>query len=154
MAGVYKCVAKIAETFVFVNLGMACVRMDAVGVFTGTVWRLSAFGLLAILLGRLHVFGFAALTNAARTPESDPPPISAGSQLILWLSGLRGGVAFAIAAVSWNHVDFPQQCGGFPEWEHCGDGTGTSRTSLKSYVPNDSTALLQMTIIVAVCTIF
>ena len=149
MAGVYKCVAKIAETFVFVYLGMACVRMDKVGLFTGTVWRLAAIAILACFIGRLHIFVGSYLTNRSRDASSDPPPISLGYQIIMWLSGLRGGVAFAIAAVSWKHMDFPMQCGGFP-LEHCGDDDWWESNP----VPNDSTAVLQMTMIVALFTIF
>ncbi|KAL1529542.1 hypothetical protein AB1Y20_000487 [Prymnesium parvum] len=149
MAGVYKCVAKIAETFVFVYLGMACGRMDDVGLFTGAVWRLSAVAVVACLLGRLHVFVGSRIANCFRDVNSDPPTIEPAEQVVMWLSGLRGGVAFAIAAVSFEHMDFPEQCGGFPR-EHCGDGDFWEH----SQVPNDSTAVLQMTMLVAVFTIF
>ena len=53
---VRRCIAKIAETFVFVYLGMACVRMAKIGMFNGTVWRLSTFGIIGCFLGRLHIF--------------------------------------------------------------------------------------------------
>ena len=47
----------------------------------------------------------------------------------MWWSGLRGGVAFALASVSFSHDDFPAACGGIrpghPQWEHC-DGTSDS----------------------------
>ena len=75
---------------------------DQVGLFTGTVWRLSAVAIFACLIGRLHIFLASHLTNRTREANSDPPPISFGYQTIMWLSGLRGGVAFAIAAVSWK----------------------------------------------------
>ncbi|KAL3933231.1 MAG: hypothetical protein SGPRY_000374 [Prymnesium sp.] len=148
MAGVYKCAAKIAETFVFVYLGMSCARMDDVGLFTGAVWKLSGVAIIACFVGRLHIFIASSLTNRFRNKKSDPPPISFLEQLVMWLSGLRGGVAFAIAAVSFSNMDFPEQCGGLDG--HCGDGDFWESTEVR----NDSTAVLQMTMIIAVFTIF
>ena len=143
----YKCIAKIAETFVFVYLGMACVRMAKVGLFAGTTWRLGCVAVAACFLGRLHVFAGSAFINRFRTDEdSDPPPIRLKEMLVMWLSGLRGGVAFAIAAVSWKHEDFPQCEGGAASMETC--------AKVEDLVANDSTAVLQITMMVAVFTIF
>ena len=121
----------------FVYLGMACVRMAKMHMFDGTVWRLTALAIGACFLGRTHVFLGAHLTNRHRTPASSPPPISASYQLIMWLSGLRGGVAFAIAALSYKHVDFPQHCGGV-EWLDSWRRGAPSSAEVRQHQPNDS----------------
>ena len=66
MAGTYKCIAKIAETFVFVYLGMACVRMAKIGLFAGTTWRLFLLALLGCFIGRVHIFLGSWLLNRQR----------------------------------------------------------------------------------------
>ena len=148
MAGTFKCIAKIAETFVFVYLGMACVRMAKIGLFAGTVWRLAGFGILACFLGRLHIFLGSWLVNRSRTPSSVPPPISGESMLIMWLSGLRGGVAFAIAVVLYKDHAFPDHCGGRAF------GRAAVKDCRGESVTNDATAILQMTMLIAVFTTF
>ena len=165
MAGTYKVVANIAERFVFVYLGFACVRMAKVGLFAGTVWRLSACGLLGCFLGRLHIFLGASLVNrhrrkqlrsrgmgGAAPPHPDPPPIPPRYMLIMWLSGLRGGVAFAIAGSSWRDADFPQHCGG--RKFAGGPNTRAEIDCTSELVASDSTAILQMTMLIAVFTTF
>lgn len=106
-------------------------------VFQSTVWLLALVALVACLVGRLHVYVGALLTNHFfRQPGGAKPPISRGSMFVMWFSGLRGGVAFALAAVSYGNADFPQRCGGiadFPE-RYCG-GSDMS----------DSLAILQAT---------
>ena len=84
----YKCVALIAETFVFVYIGMAIVTFP---IMQGTVWAFVAVALGACFIGRLHIPIGSALTNCCRGPESHPPRISGTYQFIMWWSGLRGG---------------------------------------------------------------
>ena len=59
----FEALAKGAETFVFVYLGMAAVTFP---IFHNTVWALAAATLVACLVGRLHVFVGAAVTNCVR----------------------------------------------------------------------------------------
>ena len=65
----------------------------------------------------------------------------------MWFSGLRGGVAFALASVSYGDADFPQHCGGL-----------TPEVAKRLYGMecelDDSTAMLQTTIVIAAFTIF
>ena len=75
----------------------------------------------------------------------------------MWLSGLRGGVAFAIAALSYKKLDFPQHCGGLAWEAPWGGGTSAAAADdceRNEVVSHDSLALLQMTTIIAVFTTF
>jgi len=65
---------------------------------------------------------------------------------VMWFSGLRGGVAFALASVSYGDNDFPQHCGGL--------GLEVAEAQGISCELDDSTAMLQTTIMIAAFTIF
>merc|ERR1719424_2020858 len=130
--------------------------------------------MLACFVGRLHAFLLLPLTNALRmrsarrtarelvaAAESDAQHratsyleaaqrslLSTAHAFVVWFSGLRGGVAFAIAAAAYGDTDFPTRCGGWepsspdepwPRW--CSEGM------------NDSLAILQTTMIIAIFTI-
>jgi sodium/hydrogen exchanger 8 len=147
-ARAYKCIALVAETFVFVYLGMACITFP---IFESTVWQFFFWATLACFVGRLHIYVGSWMTNWFRGPTSSPPPISSAYQFVMWFSGLRGGVAFALASVSYSASDFPTVCGGIqgPDAEelkrlnsHCNTGH------------YDSLAVLQATMLIAVFTIF
>ena len=62
----------------------------------------------------------------------------------MWWSGLRGGVAFAIAANVYSSRAFPQPCGGLPVEE---------RGSAACEGHTDGEAILQITMLIAVFTI-
>ena len=146
----FEALAKGAETFVFVYLGMAAVTFP---IFHNTVWALAVATLFACLVGRLHVFLGAAVTNCLRHASRNRArgaarTISLKQSFCIWFSGLRGGVAFAIAAASYGDLDFPTRCGGWkpsnsdepwPRW--CSEGM------------NDSLAILQTTMLIAIFTI-
>ena len=90
----------------------------------------------------------AAITFHHSPPSSLPLPLSSGIyQFVMWFSGLRGGVAFALASVSYGDADFPQHCGGL-----------TPEVAKRLYGMecelDDSTAMLQTTIVIAAFTIF
>jgi len=132
-AGAYKCIALVAETFVFVYLGMALVTFP---IFDHTVWWLTFYALLACFVGRLHIYVGVFLTNLFRSETTEMKPISGPYAFIMWFSGLRGGVAFALASVSFGPpADFTQTK----------EGYGTM---------DDSTAILQVTMLIATFTIF
>ena len=75
-----------------------------------------------------------------------PKPISPTYMFVMWFSGLRGGVAFALASVSYGNGDFPQTCGGLEPIVAAAKGIDCRA--------DDSTAMLQTTIIIAAFTIF
>jgi len=143
-AQVYKCVAVVAETYVFVYLGMAVFTFP---IFDHTVFKLILAATGACFVGRLHIYVGSFLFNCFRTKDSHPPAISAAYMFIMWFSGLRGGVAFALASVSFAARDFPDTCGGLTAEqkltnEHCTTGM------------SDSLAILQTTLVIATFTIF
>jgi len=148
----YKGVALIAETFVFVYLGMACITFP---IFEGTVYALLLVSLLACLLGRLHIYAGSLVTNCFRITrysafppvlleEAPPPPISAAYMFVMWFSGLRGGVAFALASNIYSARSFNERCGGYPVEGVCEGGEQVT----------DDVAILQSTMLIAVFTIF
>lgn len=75
-----------------------------------------------------------------------PKPISGIYMFVMWFSGLRGGVAFALASVSYGNADFPEHCGGLEPAVAKASGIGCEL--------DDSTAMLQTTIMIAAFTIF
>ena len=64
---------------------------------------------------------------------------------VMWFSGLRGGVAFALASVSYAHRDFARKCGGLAP---------AAIAARSECAIDDSTAILQTTIMIAAFTIF
>lgn len=144
IAALYKVVAQIAETYVFVYLGMAFVAFP---IFQNIDWALISVALGACFLGRTHIFLGSWLVNANRMESDVPKPISGTYMFVMWFSGLRGGVAFALASVSYAAGDFPSKCGGFASPE---------AAAAKGFACelDDSTAILQTTIMIAAFTIF
>lgn len=151
----FEALAKGAETFVFVYLGMAVLTFP---IFSHTVWKLAVCTMVACLFGRLHVFLGAAITNAVRRGTREKGragvarTISVKHATAIWFSGLRGGVAFAIAAASFGDSDFGTRCGGWVR----DVGDAEAEADAPSHCPEgstDSLAILQATLIIAVFTI-
>jgi len=139
----YHWVAMVAETYVFVYLGMAVFTFP---IFNHTTVKLVLVATFACFVGRSHIYIGSWMTNCVRPADSQPPPISNAYMFAMWFSGLRGGVAFALASVSFAAKDFKDACGGLDRAvadsdPHC---TGLS----------DSLAILQTTLIIAAFTIF
>ena len=146
----YKCVAVVAETYVFVYLGMAVFTFP---IFSATVWMLVIVALAACFIGRTHIYIGSWLTNCMRSDEPGSttlPKISPVYMFIMWFSGLRGGVAFALASVSFADNDFGMVCGGLEE-----SAKASNPFCAKGeYGMTDSLAILQTTLIIATFTIF
>jgi sodium/hydrogen exchanger 8 len=149
-ARAYKCVALLAETFVFVYLGFA---LFAFPILSHTVYGATMVAIVACFIGRLHIYIGSSLVNGLRSAPAAGetqvglPKISKEYMWIMWFSGLRGGVAFALASVSYADDDFPTSCGGIDE---------AARETRPECSPtmSDSLAILQMTLIIATLTIF
>ncbi|MEW5307436.1 MAG: hypothetical protein WDW36_009833 [Sanguina aurantia] len=82
----------LAELFVFVYIGLALF----LGQEAFNIWSYTALCLLALAASRAaNILPCAAFTNAV---VGDPAArISAAKQLVMWWSGLRGAMAFALA---------------------------------------------------------
>ena len=163
---IFKALAVIAETGVFIYLGEA---LFSYPILHNTVWRLVIIALVACGLGRLHVIAGVRLTNLWRehtistllpgkfrrlgsnlrrlgrqtspsrrsdVPSSGSRPLSNGVALVLWWSGLRGGVAFALASSSYSYGQFDQHCGGLAHTRHLSCPEGKAMT--------DGLAILQV----------
>lgn len=88
----FETLAKISESAVFIYLG--CVTALSIGKFH---WHftLIAFTILVITVARAaHVFPLTLLLNACRGRGER---ISLNLTVVLWISGLRGAIAFALA---------------------------------------------------------
>lgn len=140
----FRCVAVVAETFVFIYLGEA---LFSYPILHSTVWRLVLVALVACGLGRLHVWPAAWMNNRC----SRGAKITPGGTVVLWWSGLRGGVAFALAASGFSRLDFPHHCGGLRQERRSSE----CETEVDG-VPgmSDSLAIMQTTLLLAAFTIF
>jgi len=166
----FECIAMVAEAFVFIYLGMAVFTFP---LFEHTVWRFALVSLAACFVGRLHVFVATFFINIVRARKQifrmillrtwrlctrkgahvvagrRMPSLSYRQALLIWFSGLRGGVAFAIAAASYGDLDFPANCGGLAEMNET-----RSRPVDCASERSDGLAILQATLLIAIFTIF
>lgn len=85
----FKSIAYVSETFVFIYLGIALTsfnhKWDTMTVLTAIIFTL--FSRLA------NIFPLAAVINMYRNEDR----ISGKTQFIMWFSGLRGAIAFALS---------------------------------------------------------
>lgn len=87
--------AHICEAFLYAYLGITAV-LCATPVFKDKFewsWQLIIFGILLCVLGRaLNIFPLSALANCGRKTK-----IPFKQQVLMWFSGLRGAISFALA---------------------------------------------------------
>lgn len=141
---VYKAVAQLAETYVFVYLGMAFVVYP---IFVNVDVPLLLVSLGACFVGRLHIYVGSWLNNCVSQTKISPTYM-----FIMWFSGLRGGVAFALASVSYANNDFGNHCGGLAD---VGPLTAEqAKANGETCELTDSLAILQTTLLIAAFTIF
>ena len=69
----YHWVAMVAETYIFVYLGMAVFTFP---IFQHTTLKLVGVAIGACFVGRLHIYVGSIMTNCCRAKDSKPPPIS------------------------------------------------------------------------------
>jgi sodium/hydrogen exchanger 8 len=111
-------------------------------------WWLIFYATMACFVGRLHIYVGSIGVNCFRSSDGEGlPPISGLYMFMMWFSGLRGGVAFALASVSYAARDFGAVCGGLPESQRANNAYCSEGMS-------DSLAILQTTLIIATFTIF
>eukprot|EP00997_Jenningsia_sp_PLL12_P010780 NODE_812_length_1435_cov_99.235931_g672_i0.p1 GENE.NODE_812_length_1435_cov_99.235931_g672_i0~~NODE_812_length_1435_cov_99.235931_g672_i0.p1 ORF type:complete len:456 (+),score=150.85 NODE_812_length_1435_cov_99.235931_g672_i0:148-1368(+) len=98
--GLFKVLSSLAETFVFVYLGLSMFTFP----MTLQQIRLLLVALAAILLARVcNVVPGTWLVNRLRKKEHAIPP---RFQFAVWFAGLRGAVAFVIAVTTWLEDEF------------------------------------------------
>ncbi|EQC31405.1 sodium/hydrogen exchanger 3 [Saprolegnia diclina VS20] len=86
----FNAISYLSEATIFLNLGLAVFSMQQGFHFSFAFWTL--FGCLA---GRaLHVYPLSYVINSRKTPERQIPK---ATQHMLWFSGLRGALCFALA---------------------------------------------------------
>eukprot|EP01012_Entosiphon_sulcatum_P016727 TRINITY_DN21618_c0_g1_i1.p1 TRINITY_DN21618_c0_g1~~TRINITY_DN21618_c0_g1_i1.p1 ORF type:complete len:690 (-),score=110.74 TRINITY_DN21618_c0_g1_i1:130-2166(-) len=114
----FKVFAALAETFVFVYLGLAMFTYPQ----TFAKIRLIVLAFVIILIARIfNIVPNTLIVNLfRRDPHKKPAKINTRFQFMLWFSGLRGAVAFVIAVTSYAHDDFPEN----------GDGAAILTTTL------------------------
>lgn len=97
---IFSTLATVTETIVFVYMGMVVFT----GKFASFSIRFSIMALVLCLVGRLfNIFPLSYLANLCR---SGPDKIPVKMQCVLWFAGLRGAIAFALAAnMPGNHND-------------------------------------------------
>jgi len=97
----YHIVAHLAETFVFIYLGMSVFTGD--GDWSASALNFGIVGLFACLIARaLAVVPICLLANIFRSPAAK---VTWKEIFVLWFAGLRGGMAFALAASSVDELD-------------------------------------------------
>ena len=93
--GMFRILAHLAETVIFLELGMAVFGMSSAGNFH-TIFILISLG--ACLVGRfLNIYPLSFLLNTFCYGGDGGAKIKANTQHMLMYSGLRGAVAFACA---------------------------------------------------------
>eukprot|EP00993_Chasmostoma_nieuportense_P000308 NODE_1285_length_1566_cov_64.582349_g1214_i0.p1 GENE.NODE_1285_length_1566_cov_64.582349_g1214_i0~~NODE_1285_length_1566_cov_64.582349_g1214_i0.p1 ORF type:complete len:414 (-),score=106.99 NODE_1285_length_1566_cov_64.582349_g1214_i0:17-1258(-) len=117
----FKVTASLTETFVFVYLGLSLFTFPT--DFNAPQITLLFLALLILLFSRAcNIIPGSLLVNRLTRKNVSPK-----FQLVLWCSGLRGAVAFALAVHQWEEKAFPDN--------------------------NDSTVILTITLMLSVITV-
>lgn len=98
----FKLMASLAELFVFIYMGLSVFLLDQSWSNTGYF----VCTLVACLIGRaLHVYPGSMAINQYRAKAHPERVITPSFMHMLWWSGLRGAVAFALAIVTMEELD-------------------------------------------------
>jgi sodium/hydrogen exchanger 3 len=89
VAEVFEIISYISETFVFVYLGLAIFSFSQ-----DYNAALIIIAIIACLVARLHVFPILIVANRTRVYRER---MTFGDMFVVWFSGLRGAMAFALA---------------------------------------------------------
>lgn len=101
-----KMLATLSETFVFIYIG-ASLFLEDQAWDKGLTWAFLGVSLVSLAVSRaLNVYPCTAMINAVRSPECRIP---SGHTFMLWFSGLRGAMAFALSLQA--AADLPDSAG-------------------------------------------
>ncbi|KAI8825323.1 Sodium/hydrogen exchanger family-domain-containing protein [Fimicolochytrium jonesii] len=96
----------MCECFIFLYLGLGLLSFGGKTVYSP---MLVFFAAISILVSRTHIFIFLGMTNIAGKKE-DAVPFN--QQVLMWFSGLRGAVAFALGVTFLEHPVFDEDVKG------------------------------------------
>lgn len=102
----YHTAGSLAEYLTFLFLGVACTEMGSPAF--SKHWPAAVVLLVGCALGRAVSVACCVWLVNFRLPASDPQRIDRRMAVVVWFSGLRGGVAFALATVAGNHWADPE----------------------------------------------
>jgi sodium/hydrogen exchanger 3 len=87
---IFEFISMVAETFIYLYIGLQVIAFDHEWSATVTI-----VALIIVLLSRcFNVFPIMTAANCCRTPDRK---FRWGMQIVMWLSGLRGAIAFILA---------------------------------------------------------
>ena len=110
VGAVFGVLGYLAETFTFLYIGQSLFTDDWIAVFP-RAWPFFLWSFVALAVSRLFsVYPLVALCNWLTPPTSRKIPLK--FQHVLWFSGLRGAMAFALASQA-RHALVGTEVGGF-----------------------------------------
>jgi NhaP-type Na+/H+ or K+/H+ antiporter len=99
----------MSESIIFLYLGLGLLSFESKTTYSPAM---IFFAVIAILAGRTHVFWICGANNAAAKKQPNITPIPQNQQILMWFSGLRGAVAFALGVVFLEHPTFDESVKG------------------------------------------
>jgi NhaP-type Na+/H+ or K+/H+ antiporter len=102
--------SSLSETFIFLYLGPGLISFQKKTTYQPL---LIFIAFIAILIGRTHVFLISGVRNLIlRKTRPLAKTIPVNHQVLIWFSGLRGAVAFALGVVFLEHPVFSAEVKG------------------------------------------
>ncbi|KAJ3203903.1 hypothetical protein HDU82_006225, partial [Entophlyctis luteolus] len=106
--------AFVCETFIFLYLGLGLLSFGSKASYDPLM---IIFACVAILVSRTHVFVILGIKNLllkhqakdALHPEATTSPVPMNQQILIWFSGLRGAVAFALGVTFLEQDAFTEE---------------------------------------------
>ncbi|KAJ3224736.1 Sodium/hydrogen exchanger 8 [Clydaea vesicula] len=100
-------ISSLCEGFIFIYLGLGLLSFGGKSHYSPSM---ILFASIAILISRTHVFIILAISNMFAKTSKDKVPLN--HQILMWFSGLRGAVAFALGVTFLEHPVFDSEVKG------------------------------------------
>jgi len=94
----FKMAAEVCEALVFVYIGLALPKLFSVSLASN--WGTLTLALVACLAARAANVALCTAVVNYQVPPHSPKYIPKDTAFVIWFSGLRGGVAFALAQLT------------------------------------------------------